>query len=566
METSNYSENPISWLCCASLLIMLLLNMQAVAVHAQRDISKVGPRTEPVALKSYAQVRYISLATGSNQEGDGSRKRPWASIAHALSKIDDANKLNQYAVLVTEGTYTTTGVALKPHVDLYGGFSTENWNRDIFENKTTLDANGRNRLFIGANDCRVDGFTLTGGRFRWHGGAILCDDATMRITNNVFSDNGTLEPEGYNRSRLHQPAHTGGAIALRFKGACQITNNIFVGNFTELGDGAAISCYESLRLEGQEILIADNVFVNNRAGVAVQAPPMTRASNGGAVACSRGAKPDIINNMFVGNQCYDNADAGAVYCEFGSSPLIKGNWFVGNRAYDDGGGIYAMKNSEPIIEDNIFAANWTVKGGAGGIRLSKEGRAIIRNNFFIHNQTGGGVANSGSWMVLENNTIVNNKNGGVSHNNGWTYYKPSIITGNIIRSNGLNVSGEGEPPIITHNNIEGGYRGDGNIDVDAMFVEDGIEGAVALVTYNTKTYTTEMKIAGLELKPHSLSGRVIHYGNYWSVVKTNDLHSIGLWGNATSTLDGVNNRAPHFRLVPSYRLQEDSPCVGLGAQ
>src|SRR5688572_3795920 len=118
------------------------------------DVGQVGPRTEPVDLTRYAQVRYVS-ASGSDSRGDGSRGKPWASPAQALEKISGAGSQQRAAVCIGEGTYTAASLRLKPHVDLFGGFSA-GWERDVARYPTILDAKGKDRVLIGANDARVD--------------------------------------------------------------------------------------------------------------------------------------------------------------------------------------------------------------------------------------------------------------------------------------------------------------------------------------------------------------------------------------------------------------------------
>jgi len=397
----------------------------------------------------------------------------------------------------------------------------------------------------------------------------------MVISNNVLIDNGTLEPTGYNRQHLHQRAHTGGAIAVSFSSTCEIAHNLFVGNFTELGDGGAISCYEVDRSPRGKCVIQANVFLENRTGIAVMTPPWTRSSNGGAIACSRGSAPNILENAFVGNQVGDNGDAGAIYMEIASSPLIQGNWIVGNRGYDDGGSIYCMRDSQPTIESNWIAGNLCVRGGPGGIRLSKEGRAIIRNNFVVHNRSGGGVLSVSSWMRLENNTIVNNDQGGVSHLNSFDHFAPSVLFKNIIRGNSLHLQDGGLRPIVSHNNIEGGYDGEGNVDADPQFVEDGIEGTVLGIQYDSESFTTriacERTSAGnADVKGADLKGRVLQYGDRWSVVNSSDVNSsdgqrITVWGDVTRQLQGNANVSDSFRIIPTYQLEENSPHPDMGA-
>ena len=151
--------------------------------------------------------------------------------------------------------------------------------------ETILDGMGRDRPLIGAPDCRIDGFTITRGRFRGHGGALIIEDVDMVVTNNVFVDNSTLKPGDFRPVRLAQRAHRGGAIASLNKAAPTIEHNLFLQNSTEIGNGGAIAfLYNSERADDKRPRVAYNVFVENASG---RVDPRTRSSNGGAIAPPR---------------------------------------------------------------------------------------------------------------------------------------------------------------------------------------------------------------------------------------------------------------------------------------
>ena len=525
----------------------------------------LGPRSEPVDFSLYEQVSYVAPA-GEDESGRGSRDHPYRSLGFAVAQSQGASENRRYAILVAAGTYIVNDLKLSCWVDLYGGFDNKNWVRQIAANKTILDAGGKGRVVVGADQCRVDGFTLQGGRPRGDGGAILCKDAGMVITNNVFMNNGTLEPTGYNRQHLHERGHTGGAIAMSFSTTCEIAHNLFVENFTEIGEGGAISCYQLSRSPRGKSVIRENAFLGNRTGASVMPFPMARASSGGAISCSHGSAPNILQNAFIGNQAGDNSDAGAIYMEVASSPLVQENWIVGNQGYDDGGGIYCMRDAQPTIESNWIAGNQCVRGGPGGIRLSKEGRAIIRNNFVVHNQKGGGVFNVNGWMRMENNTIVNNGHLGVYHHNSLGHFNPSVLSGNIIRGNALQIEEGGLRPVISYNNVEGGCDGKGNIDADPQFVEDGIEQAVLQIEYDPESFTTWIACEPTLAADAPLQGRILQYGKRWSMVKLSDGQSVVVWGDVTRQLGGNANVSDSIRIIPTFRLKKNSPRRDMGAR
>ncbi len=420
-------------LSIAALLSVLAPLASTSVPPSGADLDALGPRTGAVDLAAYRVVRYVAPYRGSDSQGDGSRTRPWATVRYALTRAN-ATSERRWAVLVAAGTYRTVALPLRPYVDLFGGFSAPGWERDLQRFRTVLDAAGRDRLLIGANHARLDGFVLRGGRSRTPGGALLCDRTSPTLTNNTFVNNGTRTPTGYLQGVLHQIGTEGGAVACLNYAAPRIQGNIFVGNTTEVGGGGAIGLRSQSVRPREEIpppIIAENLFIGNRTGIADTDPDRKkqgRSSNGAAISLSN-ALADIEGNVFVQNRAGGNSDAGGIYCEYESSPRIARNTFVGNSAEDDGGAIYSMKLSEPHIVENLFSGH---RGGAT-VRLSKDGRARIERNVFFANPAGG-VGCGNSWMLLAENTLVHNGAVGIFYSNRATdYLKPSTVRGNLVR-------------------------------------------------------------------------------------------------------------------------------------
>src|SRR3954454_24011490 len=103
---------------------------------------------------------------------------------------------------------------MRAHGDLYGGFAAGYWKtRDVYQHATILDARKEGPVVIGADDARLDGFVITGGEQKAHGGGIVCDGVSPTIVNNIIVGNRTLRPvigEGLGK----QVANEGAAIAL----------------------------------------------------------------------------------------------------------------------------------------------------------------------------------------------------------------------------------------------------------------------------------------------------------------------------------------------------------------
>jgi len=79
---------------------------------------------------------------------------------------------------------------------------------------------------------------------------------------------------------------------------------------------------------------------------------------------------------------------------------------------------------------------------------------------------GGGIHIIRSNPTISNNIIKENETGGIAC---WWYSNPVLIN-NIIRDNNLyEVSNHSSAPAINYCNIQGGWPGTGNIDVDPLF-------------------------------------------------------------------------------------------------
>jgi predicted outer membrane repeat protein len=220
-----------------------------------------------------------------------------------------------------------------------------------------------------------------------------------------------------------------------------ISMNIFAYNSAVGGgrSGGAIYCH------GSDPLISDNIFISNSA------------ETGGAIAIKSSSNPTITNNRFITNLADD--DGGAIYSGervYPCNPIITGNSFISNSANQNNGGAIACHNS-PLIENNIFVANSSSGGTLWG---------------------GGAIWHSGSYSgfaTILNNTFTLNsasENGGAiyCHSDARPIIRDSIFWGNIA-PNGPEIYAE-EPSFleVTYCNVQGGWIGEGNIDVDPLFV------------------------------------------------------------------------------------------------
>jgi Right handed beta helix region len=166
------------------------------------------------------------------------------------------------------------------------------------------------------------------------------------------------------------------------------------------------------------------------------------------------------------------------------SPTIKNNLIINNvvvknsKVSSCGGGGIRVGDGNPRILNNVFALN---KGRYGaGIVLNFTG-AVIRNNIICYNTGGEDYGGGGIWInnngasskIIQNNTIVGNYSalggGGIYNYAGASsVIKNNIIWKNTAPSNPQYYSKSGLPS-ITYCDVQGGVKGNGNINIDPQF-------------------------------------------------------------------------------------------------
>ena len=195
---------------------------------------------------------------------------------------------------------------------------------------------------------------------------------------------------------------------------------------------------------------------------------------GGGVYCFE-SSPTIQYNIIRNN----SADFGGGICSKSDpSPNIQYNTIKNNYA-SFGGGICATSNSFPTIQNNKIRDNIAFQDG-GGINCRFSGDAVIAENIISNNQAvddygsgyGGGIACYYASPIIKNNTIYNNQaapesGGGIDFDGSYSDVKNCILWNNSPEEIYV-YSGY---PSITYSDIQGGWGGTGNIDLDPLFVD-----------------------------------------------------------------------------------------------
>jgi hypothetical protein len=321
---------------------------------------------------------------------------------------------------------------------------------------------------------RIEANKITENYADINGAGIYCiDNSNPQIKSNLFSENIASSGEyGFG----------GGAVSCRYCSPLISGNEIF-GNIA--GSGGGILCDNS----NAEIL--NNNIHNNTLG-------SEYAYNmGGAIACFNSSQAIIRNNNISNNVSPGFGYGGGISLNH-SEGLVDGNVIEGNSA-DIGGGIKISEGSMTVISNNIIRDNYASGGGGidcllsfptiiknritdnsstgpAGIQLYHGGGLIVNNiiarneNIEFYGAAGldiGGHIN----VAIFNNTIYGNVGGSYGGFKGFSYQDSSYIINNIIWGNVPNQFTISVPSLleVKHNDIQGGYEGEGNIDLDPLF-------------------------------------------------------------------------------------------------
>jgi hypothetical protein len=221
------------------------------------------------------------------------------------------------------------------------------------------------------------------------------------------------------------------------------------------------------------------------------------------------------------------------------------------------------------ITNCIISGN-TGEYGAGGIG----GSGTIVNCIISGNISSAGCPGiSDGSPAIVNCTVVENVGQRHDRGRGWCFSGSAKVVNCVIRSNQPNQQlhiGMETPdtngPDLRYCNIEGGWRGEGNIDADPMFVMDGPDATAGSWTdppgYDAIRNRTTLTDEDASFIPGQLVGRLIQ-------VSTTGAKQALITSNTTTTLEvagdqrGYGAAGNNYRLM-DYHLRRGSACIDAG--
>ncbi len=291
-------------------------------------------------------VCFVSPAGDDRNDG-----LSWATAKHTVQAGLDRAVLACGEVWVAAGFYPER-ITMRPYVDLYGGFSGVETNRDQRDwkrNGTILDGQGLGSVVLienlGTTNC-LDGFTIQNG-FSENGGGIYAKYSYPIIANNIIQNNTTT-----NKAR----SYAGGGV---YSAQCVLvlSNNIIQNNISAFGGGIYLK-------DDRGDMIVRNTFKANTAF------PFILESGGGGIYVLH-SLVKILNNVFVSN-VFTNLKSLPLQFAHGSaiclneklslnSPAneIRNNTFIGNRTFEatESGAIALLSSKNTLCLNNLLAYN-----------------------------------------------------------------------------------------------------------------------------------------------------------------------------------------------------------------
>ncbi len=416
-------------------------------------------------------------------------------------------------IWVAAGTYAPAlnpVVTMKAGVAIYGGFDDADVvrdDRDWDTNVTVLSGSSTNRCVIGANNARLDGFTVRDGNADQGGGMYNSGVTGLSVAHCIFTNDVAGSGAGISNDSstisIAECLFTGitgtetgqvGLCVYNSDSTLSINNCTFSGNTSSFDQLSGLCMYNS-DCHG---IISNCVFKDNIMTTGYTAPGVVSGSGdetysycsfennvlnngyGCALDCVYGGNTiehcTFLNNTITGD-AYSYTGGAALRIAYEPSAMtVTDCQFINNNATGRGSAVY-LESAAAVFKRCLFQGNGTVSGSTETLAVSYDTTLSLENCVFIGNGYEGGDAGAIKMNGSSNASVVNCTFAGNTGSAGelCIYTSPegytATIFNSILSSPGTYgpISHGGYPPVITYSNVVGGYAGEGNIDSNPLF-------------------------------------------------------------------------------------------------
>ncbi len=472
-------------------------------------VRSLAPYLDPLIAKFVAQLSSGKISSGIvlyvSPDGTSRTCDSWENACGLQTALFAARAGDE--IWVQAGIYrpaedTRSSEAtfqLKSGVRIYGGFAGTETIRDQRDWETqitvlsgdlagddTTDPNGvvtDTADIVGPNAYHVvtgsgvistavlDGFIITAGYAsvtppanHGYGGGMFNWTGSPTLNNLIFSGNTAGKGAAY---------YGGGGMFNINSSNPILTNVTFVANTA--GSGGGMYNHDSdptlIGVVFKDNRALDSGGMNNYINSSPTLKDVTFAhntarANGGGMGNSTDSNPVLNNVSFMENSA---GDYGGGMSNFTSSPSLTDVEFADNHAGREGGGMLNGSSSRPVLANVTFVGNSASINGGG--LLNTESSPSLTNVTFYNNSAGeygGGICNTfSSGPTLTNVTFTGNRaphGSGICNVGGSFTLVNGIVWGNTPRQD--QVYNDNVTPVINYSDIEGGFPGAGNLDLD----------------------------------------------------------------------------------------------------
>ena len=372
--------------------------------------------TLPYAFDYLARgTRVVRVAAGnvSGIEDGNTWETAFSSIQSGVEAVRASGAPGE--VWVASGTYTSLGdavVVMEPFCDIYGGFAgdeTQREQRDPAAHTTTIDGEDARACVYGADNARLDGFTVTRGR-----GICRADAATLSSLSSFMN-----------------------------QAAADRSNWIAVDN------------------SGVSPTLSNCILVNNKPKIAVV---------GNFTGLDTPTSP-LLENCTIADAT--QSEFGVLSLDGAGAPHItrmKGCTITNNAT---GSGMFSMNGTPcaSVYQGCTFTENHRFALSAGG--MGQLLSVFARNCVFARNRSQllypSSISGARIHFDMRNCTFADNPSARAILD-GWMASGTAAFTNCIFWGNGSSIISRYSLVSVAHSDVEGGFSGTGNIDADPQFV------------------------------------------------------------------------------------------------